>query len=328
LPPAVSPPIDPIAVARRVFEIEAEGLTALAGRIGPEFKQAVDLILASQGRVVVIGMGKSGLVGKKIAATLASTGTPSFFVHPAEASHGDLGMVVAGDVVVALSYSGETEELTRILPLLKRMSIPIIAMTGRMDSSLARHADIPLDTAVDREACPLGLAPTASTTATMALGDALAVALLEARGFKAEDFAKFHPGGSLGKRLLTRVSDLMHGGDQLPAVLDHAPLTDAILAMTRGKLGMTTVLDPQGKLAGVLTDGDLRRALDRGIDLHKASVGQVMGRHPKTITAERLAAEGLAIMQKYKITALVVAGEGGGVEGILHLHDLLDAGVV
>ncbi|MGR4067699.1 KpsF/GutQ family sugar-phosphate isomerase [Halomonas sp. LR3S48] len=314
--------------ARRTLKIEEQAIAALLERLDSHFDRACELMLACQGRVVVTGMGKSGHVAGKIAATLASTGTPAFFVHPGEASHGDLGMITRGDVVLALSNSGETAEVTALLPLLKRIGTPLISMTGRPDSTLARHADAHLDAGVEREACPLDLAPTASTTAALALGDALAVALLEARGFTAEDFALSHPGGSLGKRLLLRVSDLMHQGERLPSVPLGSPLRDALLEITRQGLGFTCVVDEHNRLIGVYTDGDLRRTLDQYQDLSQLTVDDVMTRPGKRISPDILAAEAVRVMEDNLITALAVVDEAGHPIGALHMHDLLRSGVI
>ncbi|WP_299230481.1 KpsF/GutQ family sugar-phosphate isomerase [uncultured Halomonas sp.] len=314
--------------ARRTLRLEQQAIDALAARLDEAFDHACELILACRGRVVVTGMGKSGHIAGKIAATLASTGTPAFFVHPGEASHGDLGMITPGDVVLALSNSGETAEVTALLPLLKRMKVPLISMTGRPTSSLGRHADAHLDTGVEREACPLDLAPTASTTAALAMGDALAVALLESRGFTAEDFALSHPGGSLGKRLLLRVSDLMHSGSRLPRVPLGSPLRDALLEITRQGLGFTCVVAPDGRLAGVYTDGDLRRTLDLHSDLSGLSVDDVMTCPGKRTTPETLAAEAVSLMEDHRISALAVVDDEGRPVGALHMHDLLASGVI
>ncbi|WP_104201775.1 KpsF/GutQ family sugar-phosphate isomerase [Billgrantia saliphila] len=314
--------------ARRTLVIEEQAIATLADKLDSHFDHACELILACQGRVVVTGMGKSGHIGGKIAATLASTGTPAFFVHPGEASHGDLGMITPGDVVLALSNSGETGEVTALLPLLKRIGTPLISMTGRPDSTLARHADAHLDAGVEREACPLDLAPTASTTAALALGDALAVALLEARGFTAEDFARSHPGGSLGKRLLLRVDDLMHQGDRVPRVPLGSPLRDALLEITRQGLGFTCVVDEEDHLIGVYTDGDLRRTLDQYQDLSGLRVDEVMTCPGKRIAPDLLAAEAVRIMEDNLITALAVVDDEGHPIGALHMHDLLRSGVI
>ncbi len=319
---------DILATARQVLRTEAEAISALAARLDGSFLTGVGRVLACSGHVIVTGMGKSGHVGHKIAATLASTGTPAFFVHPAEASHGDLGMIRRDDVLLALSNSGETEELLRLLPVIKRLGIGLLAMTGNPDSTLARHADVHLDTSVDQEACPLGLAPTASTSAQLALGDALAVALLEARGFTAEDFARSHPGGKLGRRLLVSIADVMHSGDELPRVAESAPLTDAIFEMTRSRLGMCAVLDPVGELVGVVTDGDLRRHADKFSDLCAHRVDSVMTRNPRTVTDSELAAVAVEIMQTHRIQGLLVTDRSGRLVGALNFQDLLQAGVV
>lgn len=316
------------ASARRTLNIERDAIEALSARIDDNFDRACDLLLGCQGRVVVTGMGKSGHIGGKIAATLASTGTPAFFVHPGEASHGDLGMITPGDVVIALSNSGETAEVMALLPLLKRMGVPLVSMTGRPGSSLARHAEAHLDAGVEREACPLDLAPTASTTAALVLGDALAVALLEARGFTAEDFALSHPGGSLGRRLLLTVGDLMHQGERLPQVPLGSPLRDALIEITRQGLGFTCVIDREGLLAGVYTDGDLRRTLDQHSNLHALSVDEVMTSPGKRISADVLAAEAVRIMEGSRISALAVVDAQGRPIGALHMHDLLRSGVI
>ncbi|MAX32643.1 MAG: D-arabinose 5-phosphate isomerase [Halomonadaceae bacterium] len=316
------------ASARRTLNIERDAIEALSARIDDNFDRACELLLGCQGRVVVTGMGKSGHIGGKIAATLASTGTPAFFVHPGEASHGDLGMITPGDVVIALSNSGETAEVMALLPLLKRMGVPLVSMTGRPGSSLARHAEAHLDAGVEREACPLDLAPTASTTAALVLGDALAVALLEARGFTAEDFALSHPGGSLGRRLLLTVGDLMHQGERLPQVPLGSPLRDALIEITRQGLGFTCVIDREGLLAGVYTDGDLRRALDQHSNLHALSVDEVMTSPGKRISADVLAAEAVRIMEGSRISALAVVDAQGRPIGALHMHDLLRSGVI
>ncbi|WP_406564705.1 KpsF/GutQ family sugar-phosphate isomerase [Marinobacter subterrani] len=281
-----------------------------------------------KGRVVVTGMGKSGHIGNKIAATLASTGTPSFFVHPGEASHGDMGMITSQDVVIAISNSGNTSEVVTILPLIKRMGAPLISMTGNANSTLAREALANLDVSVQVEACPLGLAPTSSTTATLVMGDALAVALLEARGFSAEDFAFSHPGGSLGRRLLLRVSDIMHTGDRIPVVDPNTTLSSALLEISRKGLGMTTVVDDQGTLVGIFTDGDLRRTLDRAVDIHNTPIHEIMTRHGRTIQADHLAAEALNVMDELKINALPVTDDTGALVGAINMHDLLRAGVI
>ena len=318
-----------IRSARTVVATEAAAIRALEPRIGPEFVEACRLIMACAGRVVVTGMGKSGHVGRKIAATLASTGTPAFFVHPGEASHGDLGMILPQDVVLALSNSGETDEVLFILPVIKRQGIPLIAITGNPRSSLAEQAEVHLDASIAAEACPLGLAPTASTTAALVMGDALAIALLEARGFTSEDFARSHPAGSLGRRLLLHISDIMHTGEGIPAVPPNASLTQALMEMTRKHLGMTAVIDANRRLLGVFTDGDLRRALDDdGVDLRGATVAELMTRGPKTIGADKLAIEAAQLMEKHQIHALLVVNDEQQVVGALNIHDLLRARVV
>ena len=314
---------------RQVIEIETRALHALRDRINGEFHQTCLLMLACEGRIVVTGMGKSGHVARKIAATLASTGTPSFFVHPAEASHGDLGMITDTDLVLQISYSGESDELLTIVPALRRQGNRLIAMTGNENSRLARLSDVHLDISVPEEACPLGLAPTSSTTATLVMGDALAVALLEARGFTAEDFARSHPAGSLGRRLLLRISDVMHTGAALPSVGPDAKVSDALIEMTRKGLGMTGVVDDAGRLLGVFTDGDLRRTLDDSeVDLHGTPVRALMTTRAKTITPNRLAAEAARMMEDHKIHALLVVEEDGQLVGALNIHDLLRARVV
>jgi arabinose-5-phosphate isomerase len=315
--------------AHTVIATEANAIRALESRVDGEFVQACRLMLACEGRVVVTGMGKSGHIARKIAATLASTGTPSFFVHPGEASHGDLGMITREDVVLAISYSGETDELLTILPLIKRQGNPLIAMTGRANSSLARAADAHLDVGVSAEACPLGLAPTASTTAALVMGDALAIALLEAHGFTAEDFAMSHPAGSLGRRLLLKIEDLMHTGETIPRVPENATLTQALMEMSRKGLGMTAIVDAEHRLLGVFTDGDLRRALDDdGVDMRGAPVAQLMTRTPKTIGPDKLAAEAAQLMDAHKIHALIVVDADNRVVGALNIHDLMRARVV
>ena len=311
-----------------VIETELAAVSALKARIHDDFATACEIMLACQGRVVVTGMGKSGHISGKIAATLASTGTPAFFVHPGEASHGDLGMITAKDVVLALSNSGETNEILTIVPLLKRLGVPLIAMTGRPHSTLAREADIHLDVSVEKEACPLGLAPTSSTTVALVMGDALAVALLDSRGFTETDFALSHPGGSLGRRLLLRTADIMHTGANIPKVGEQASLRDALLEMTKKSLGMTAIVDSNDTVLGIYTDGDLRRTLDKNIDLHSAKIIDVMTRNCKTARASLLAAEVLKIMQDNKINAMLAVDENNKLVGALNMHDLLRAGVV
>ncbi|WP_160152798.1 KpsF/GutQ family sugar-phosphate isomerase [Microbulbifer sp. ALW1] len=317
-----------IQAGRRTIAMETAAVAALEARIGEDFHKACELMLACRGRVIVSGMGKSGHIGRKIAATLASTGTPSFFVHPGEASHGDLGMITRQDLVVAISNSGTSAEVLTLLPLLKRLGIPMISMTGKPDSPLAQSADVNLDIAVETEACPLNLAPTSSTTVTLVMGDALAVALLEARGFTAEDFAFSHPGGALGRQLLLKVEDVMHAGDELPQVAPETHLSQALLEMTSKGFGMTTVVDGKGQLLGVFTDGDLRRVIDQKFELNSATMEQVMSRRPKTVSAQTLAAEALRIMEDNKITALVVEDPEHHPIGLLHMHDILRAGVI
>ena len=320
---------DLIRSGRRVIGIEVDALQAMKPRLDDSFVQACRLMLACPGRVVTIGMGKSGHIARKVAATLASTGTPSFFVHPGEASHGDLGMITDADVVLAMSNSGETDELLTIIPSLRRQGNRVIAMTGRPASSLARLSDVHLDVGVPEEACPLGLAPTSSTTAALVMGDALAVALLDARGFTAEDFARSHPAGSLGRRLLLHISDIMHAGDAVPRVGTDASVSEALVEMTRKRLGMTAVVDCDGVMKGVFTDGDLRRALDdHAVDLRDTPVLEVMTPQPKTITADRLAVEAAQLMEAHKISGLLVVDEHQQVVGALNIHDLLRARVV
>jgi len=328
LPPEAVSDASLIASGRRVVEIEQGALAAVAARIGPPFAAACRLILASRGRVVATGMGKSGHIARKIAATLASTGTPAFFVHPGEAGHGDLGMITEADLVLALSYSGESDEVRMLLPVLKRQGNPIIAMTGRPQSTLALAADIHLDVSVPTEACPLDLAPTSSTTASLAIGDALAVALLDARGFTADDFARSHPAGSLGRRLLLHITDIMHSGDELPKVREDATLSAALVEMSRKRLGMTAVVDAEDRLIGLFTDGDLRRALDSDIDVRAAHISEVMTRQPRTIGADQLAAEAARLMEAYQINGLIVVDAQHRAVGALNIHDLLRAKVV
>jgi arabinose-5-phosphate isomerase len=321
---------DILEAARKVLRIEAAAVTALTNRINGEFVRAVKMILACSGRVVITGMGKSGLICQKIAATMASTGTPALFLHPAEGVHGDLGMVAKGDVVIAVSNSGETEELTRILPVIKRMGLPLIAMAGKSDSTLARAGDVFLDISVKEEACPLQLAPTASTTATLAMGDALAVALLLERGFQEEDFALYHPGGALGKRLLLRVDDLMHGAEAMPLVELDTPLKDALYEISSKKLGITGVVDERGELVGVFSDGDLRRTIEQGVELLHRPICEFMNRQPKRILRANLAAKALQRMEEHAITSLFVFESESDLVpvGVIHLHDLLRAGVM
>ena len=320
-----------LAMARETLQIEAEAVTALAGRLDERFADAVRCLLACTGRVVVTGMGKSGHIGRKLAATLASTGTPAMFVHPAEASHGDLGMITPADVVLGISNSGESDELSAILPLIKRMGVPLVAFTGRPDSTLARHADVVLDTAVAREACPHNLAPTASTTAQLALGDALAVALLNARGFKADDFARSHPGGSLGRKLLTHVSDVMRSGDDVPRVTLDVPLMGLMREMSAKGLGMSAVVDGAGQVLGIFTDGDLRRVIERtgnSTDLRALSAGDVMHPNPRTVRADALAVEAADLMEASRITSVLVVDDTGALVGALNSNDLMRAKVI
>jgi arabinose-5-phosphate isomerase len=312
---------------QRTMTMERDAISDLLSRVDDSYARACAILIKTRGRVVVTGMGKSGHIGTKIAATLASTGTPAMFVHPGEASHGDLGMITEDDTVIALSNSGSTSEVVTLLPLLKRMAVPLITMTGDPDSILARTADVNLDTSVTEEACPLDLAPTSSTTVSLVAGDALAIALLEARGFSAEDFAFSHPGGALGRKLLLKVDDIMHVGDTIPSVSPQTTLDDALMEMTRKKLGMTCVLGDAGELAGIFTDGDLRRALDNEIDIHTSIMADIMTRDCLTIGPDMLAAEALHIMDERMITSLVVVDEGQIPVGILHVHDILKAGV-
>jgi len=313
---------------RRVLGIEARAVQALVQRLDGGFTQAVDLLYQCKGKVVVSGMGKSGLIGQKIAATMASTGTPSFFLHPAEGLHGDLGMLARRDVLIAISNSGETQEILQLLPFMERMGIPVVAIVGRMSSTLAKNSTVALDVSVAEEACPMGLAPTASTTATLAMGDALAVALLEKRGFKEENFAQFHPGGTLGRRLLVKVRDLMHKGQELPQVEETVLASVAILEMSAKKLGMTTVVDRAGALLGVITDGDLRRFVQQGGDFSKINAGSLASRRPKLIGPDELAAKAVEMMERFSITTLVVADSAKRIVGVVHLHDLLKHGIV
>lgn len=318
-------------LGKAVIATELQAIAALEQRIDYNFSQACHSLLACKGRIIVIGMGKSGHIGSKIAATLASTGSPAFFVHPGEASHGDMGMITKDDVIMALSNSGETPEILNILPLIKRLGIPLIALTGQPYSTLAKIATIHIDVSVSQEACPLGLAPTSSTTAALVMGDALAIALLEVRGFTSEDFALFHPGGSLGyhlRRHLLRVDELMHTGSEMPTVTEKCLLKDALVEITRKRLGMTTVINDAGKLIGIYTDGDLRRTLDNGYDVHSTLIADVMTRNCVTIPPKLLAPEALQIMEAHKITSLIVADPQHHPLGVVHLHDLLQAGVI
>lgn len=315
-------------IAARVLDIESRAVLGLAARLDDAFEAACRLCLDTEGRVIVIGMGKSGHIGHKIAATLASTGTPAFFVHPGEASHGDLGMITAADVVLAVSYSGETDEIVTILPLIKRIGATLVSMTGKPGSTLATNADVHLNVHVDEEACPLNLAPTASTTATLAMGDALAVALLESRGFTADDFARSHPSGSLGKRLLLRVADVMHKGEAVPAVAGDVTLSRGLVEMSEKGLGVTAVVDGDHRLIGVFTDGDLRRALDDGVDVHGTLMKDVMHASPKYVFEDILAAEAVHLLEENKITSLLVVDEDRQLIGALNVHDLFRAGVM
>ena len=317
-----------LALAAQTLDIEAAALAGIKARLSSAFTRAMGLVLGSRGRVVVMGMGKSGHVGRKIASTLASTGTPALFVHPAEASHGDLGMVTADDVVLAISNSGESDELNLILPVLKRQHTALIAMTGRPDSTLAQHADVVLESTVEREACPLNLAPTASTTALMALGDALAVALLDARGFREEDFARSHPGGTLGRKLLMHVRDLMRTGDAVPRVAPDAAFTTMLREMTGKGLGFTAIADADGRVHGIFTDGDLRRLIERGVDMRSLTAQQVMHALPRTIRAEALAVEVADLMEQHRITSVLVVDTGGHLVGALNTNDLMRAKVI
>lgn len=311
-----------------VINIESAAVTALAERIDEKFVTACDYMLQCQGRIVVTGMGKSGHIAHKIAATLASTGTPAFFVHPGEASHGDLGMITANDVVLALSNSGETAEMLTILPIIKRLGVPLIAMTGKPNSSLAKQASIHIDVSVSKEACPLGLAPTSSTTAALVMGDALAVSLLDARGFSQEDFALSHPAGSLGKRLLLKTMDIMHSGEDIPSVLESAVIKQALIEMTEKKLGMTAIVDPENRVKGIFTDGDLRRMFEKNHDIHKTPVAEVMTQNCTTIDQNILVAEAVNIMESKKINALLVVDHDSRLIGALNMHDLLRSGVI
>ncbi|QJC58193.1 Arabinose 5-phosphate isomerase KdsD [Polaromonas vacuolata] len=315
-------------LARKTFEIEANALLDLMPRVGPSFAQAVKIMLDCRGRVVVMGMGKSGHIGRKIAATLASTGTPAMFVHPAEASHGDLGMIQAQDVVLAISNSGESAELSAILPVLRRQGVPMIAITGGAQSALANHAQVILDSSVEQEACPLNLAPTASTTAQLALGDALAVALLDARGFKEEDFARSHPGGALGRKLLTHVSDVMRSGDAIPKVGLEASFSELMREMSVKGLGASAIVDAEHRVLGVFTDGDLRRLVEQGVDLRNCKAGQVMHAKPRTIKVNALAVDAVALMEQYRITSILVLDDEDRLCGALNTNDLMRAKVI
>ena len=329
--PATHSTLDPdqaLHLARETFDIEASALRGLAARVDARFVQAVQRVLQTTGRVVVMGMGKSGHIGRKIAATLASTGTPAFFVHPAEASHGDLGMVTGQDLVLAISNSGESGELTALLPVLKRLGVPLIAMTGGLNSTLARHADLTLDCSVEREACPMNLAPTASTTAQLAMGDALAVVLLDARGFRPEDFARSHPGGALGRKLLTHVSDVMRSGDAVPRVLPEASFSELMREMSAKGLGSAAVVDGAGQVLGIFTDGDLRRRIEAGADLRTATAAQVMHATPRRIAPDALAVNAAEMMETHGITSVLVVDANGTLEGVVHIRDLMRAKVI
>lgn len=321
-------PDQALQLARETLDIEAEALMGLKSRLDARFSQAVQMMLNVQGRVVVTGMGKSGHIGSKIAATLASTGTPAMFVHPGEASHGDLGMIKAIDLVLAISNSGESDELVSILPVLKRLGVPLIAMTGGLTSALAQHADVVLDSSVSKEACPLNLAPTASTTAQLALGDALAVALLDARGFKAEDFARSHPGGSLGRRLLTHVSDVMRKDDQVPSVLPIASFSELMQEMSRKGLGASAIVNEAGHILGIFTDGDLRRLIEKGLDLRLLKAQDVMHANPRTVNLNALAVEAAELMEQFKITSVLVVNDANALCGALNTNDLMRAKVI
>lgn len=325
---AISAAPHALDLAREVLNIEAAAVQALVHRIDETFLHALDLILSCEGRVIVGGMGKSGHIARKIASTLSSTGTPAYFVHPAEASHGDLGMITSEDVFIALSHSGESDELRTIVPEIKRQGAKLISLTGNPQSSLAQASDAHLNTAVEREACPLGLAPTASTTAALALGDALAVALLDAKGFGERDFARSHPGGNLGRRLLTHVRDIMHTGDGVPSIREDAPLSEALLEITRKRLGMTAVVDESRHILGIYTDGDLRRTLEKRLDFSATPVSAVMSRNPRTISADALAAEVVQIMEQHSINQMLVVDENNKLVGALNMHDLLRAKVI
>lgn len=315
-------------LGRAVIEIEANMILSLLPRINEQFAKACTYLHECTGRIAVMGVGKSGHISRKLAATFASTGSPAFFIHPSEAKHGDIGMITRKDVVIALSNSGETEEIISILPFIKRLDIPLITLTGKPSSTLAQAATINIHVGIEKEACPLGLAPTSSTTAALVMGDALAMAILEKRGFTQDDFALSHPGGSLGRRLLLRVAELMHKEDAVPKIMIDASLKEALVEMTQKKLGMTTVIDHQGRLAGVFTDGDVRRAFDHNADIHATCIEQVMSKNPKTVSQALLAAEALGVMESFKITSLVITNEVKHPIGILHIHDLLRAGVV
>jgi len=321
-------PLNSIDIAKKVLQTEADAVSSLIDRLDQTFEKAIEIILNSKGKVVVTGMGKSGLVGKKLAATLASTGTPSFFMHPAEASHGDLGMVTADDVIIAISNSGETDEIVGLLPFLKRFNVGLISLTGNHGSTLAKAAEVNLDISVQEEACPLGIVPTSSTTAALAMGDAIAVALLTKRGFKKDDFASFHPSGSLGKRLFIRVRDLMHAGDSLPVTPPNASLTSAVMEISSKRLGITVVADNDRAMLGIITDGDVRRGIEKwGKNFFDMKACEVMTINPRGISEDELAAKALADMEKLSITALVVTGDNNRLIGVIHLHDILKKGI-
>lgn len=329
--PAALPPFDAeqaLRLARETFDIEAAAVLGLKARVGDSFAQAVKAILTVRGRVVVMGIGKSGHIGRKIAATLASTGTPAMFVHPAEASHGDLGMIKSIDLVLALSNSGEVDEVTTLLPVIKRLGATLVAITGRPQSTLAQHADIVLDSSVEREACPLQLAPTASTTAQLALGDALAVALLDARGFRPEDFARSHPGGALGRRLLTHVRDVMRSGSAIPRVAPDASFSDLMREMSAKGLGASAIVDPAGQVLGIFTDGDLRRRIEAGADLRSATASEVMHASPRRIAPDALAVDAAEMMEAHAITSVLVVDAAGVLSGVVHIGDLMRAKVI
>ena len=317
-----------LELAREVLRIEAAAIREMERRLDGNFLRALDIILACKGRVIVSGMGKSGHIARKIAATLSSTGTPAYFVHPAEASHGDLGMITGEDVMIALSYSGESQELLAIVPVIKRLGARLISLTGRPESSLAREADVHLNGAVEKEACPLGLAPTTSTTAALALGDALAVALLDAKGFGEADFARSHPGGALGRRLLTHVRDIMRSGERIPAVGINATLAEALLEISRKGLGMTAIVDESRRVLGIYTDGDLRRSLERNLDFRSTAISEVMSRHPRCIGPDAMAAEAVQLMEQHNISQMLVVDAAGKLVGALNMHDLLHAKVI
>lgn len=311
-----------------VVETEAQAISALTKKIDEKFSEACEYLLQCKGRIIVIGIGKSGHIANKIASTLASTGSPAFFVHPGEAAHGDMGMIRHDDVIIAISNSGKTNEIVVLLPLIKRLNIPLISLTGDVHSVLAQASTVHIDVSVEQEACPFGLAPTSSTTAALVMGDALAIALLQAKGFTAEDFALSHPGGQLGRQLLLKVDDLLHRKEEMPVVQLGTAIAQALIEITQKKLGMTCIVDSTGQLAGIFTDGDIRRVLNKNLDIHTTLIDQVMSSHPKTIASDLLAAEALQIMQSYKITSLIVVDERHFPQGVLHLHDLLRAGVI